>query len=144
MQRRALMAAVIAVLGMIPVSPAAQPAFLASPGPEWVSVATTDDSIFWVHAATRSRSGSTAGIWVINNFQTLQPAPANSHGSYQSTRGFHEYNCVSRQIRASDISWHPGLNAGGRSLYSVYEPAAWIRVAPGSVFALIMNFACGR
>ena len=79
---------------------------------------------------------------MVSNFNV--PKPLDDRGSIQSARNFNEFNCTSRQMRIAEVSFHTGVNAGGRILHSNFNPSDWVRVAPGTVGERLMNFACGR
>lgn len=145
MQKPPLMAGVLAALVMLPLSPAAQPTAMASPGPGWVHLVLTIESDYWVHEPTRVRTGSIVGLWVLDNAHTLQPDRTGAvGGSWRSIRSFHEYDCSSRQRRSSELSFHTGPNGSGRTISTVRGPGAWERVPPETALDRIWAFACGR
>ncbi len=109
--------------------------------PGWIYVNETHDWVFWVHSPSRVKRGDIAGIWVVRNSRTIENT---SFGSFQSVRVFYEYNCTSRQSRASELSWHSRLNARGDNIGSRRGDSEWGNVPPQTILEDVMLVACRR
>ncbi len=110
---------------------------------EWVELATTDISTFYVEPTTIRKSGNKVKMWVLENFNSVQEF---SGDKYLSQKAQDEFDYKEEQRRLLYFTWHSeNMGKGeviGKAIYK--ESAKWLPVLPASIGMAYWKFACGR
>jgi hypothetical protein len=101
---------------MLVLAPAAQA--------EWVKVAQTDDTVYYVDPATLRREGSLRQIREVQDFAAPRP------GGARSRHALFEFDCSAERWRVLAITDHAEPMAGGKVVGTWQGESAWSHVAP--------------
>jgi len=109
---------------------------------EWVELATTDISTFYVEPTTIRKSGNKVKMWVLENFNSVQEF---SGDKYLSQKAQDEFDYKEEQRRLLYFTWHSENMGGGHTVYMGSKLKMNCKpVAPDSVARALWKFACGK
>lgn len=91
-------------------------------------------------SATIQREGDIAKMWHLHNFKTPQTVDGKS---YLSLKNLVEYDCKDPRRRTLFFSWKAQPMGAGETVHRLDEPTGWMRVAPGTMGAVLRALACG-
>lgn len=106
---------------------------------DWVKVASTETSVFYLDTSMSKKVAGTLMIWVLREHNTPRMAP---EGRYRSSKDQLEIDCKGRRARLIYTSDHPDLRGEGKQVHFQHGPMSWNDVAQNPVFARILNIAC--
>jgi len=106
---------------------------------EWVNVAWTDSSDFYIDPATIRKDGNLVRVWQLHNHKQR-----NKNGEL-SDRVRWEYDCKQERARILSFSSHSEPMAGGKNLFqSSSEDIEWAHIPPNSVKETMLKIACAK
>ena len=110
---------------------------------EWVELATTDISTFYVEPTTIRKSGNKVKMWVLENFNSVQEF---SGDKYLSQKAQDEFDCKEMMRRALSMTlFHGNMGTGGfTNISGNKKPRKWYSVEPDSTQEVFWKFACGK
>ena len=106
---------------------------------DWVKVASTETSIFYLDTSMSKKVAGTLMIWVLREHNSPRMAP---QGRYRSSKDQLEIDCKGRRARLIYTSDHPDLRGEGKQVHFQHGPMSWNDVAQNPVFSRILNIAC--
>ena len=106
---------------------------------EWVKVASTDTSEFYLDTAMSKKVAGTLMIWILRDHNSPRMAP---DGQYRSSKDQLEIDCKRRRVRLIYTSDHPSRMGEGEPVNFHHGPMSWNDVAQHPVFLRIVNIAC--
>ena len=106
---------------------------------EWVKVASTETSVFYLDTSMSKKVAGTLMIWILREHNSPRMAP---EGRYRSSKDQLEIDCKGRRIRLIYTSDHPDLLGEGKQVHFQHGPMSWNDVAQNPVFLRIVNIAC--
>lgn len=106
---------------------------------EWVKVASTETSAFYLDTAMSKKVAGTLMIWILREHTSPRMAP---EGRYRSSKDQLEIDCKGRRVRLIYTSDHPDLLGEGKQVHFQHGPMSWNDVAQNPVFSRIVNIAC--
>ena len=106
---------------------------------DWVKVASTETSMFYLDTSMSKKVAGTLMIWVLREHISPRMAP---EGRYRSSKDQLEIDCKGRRARLIYTSDHPDLRGEGKQVHFQHGPMSWNDVAQNPVFARILNIAC--
>ena len=104
----------IAVLALVPALAQA----------DWVKVAETRDTIYYVDPATIRTDGSVRNVWEIQDFAEKRPSGARSR------HALFEFDCSAERWRVLSIADHAEPMAAGKILGSWEGQSDWASLTP--------------
>ena len=113
---------------------------------EWVKVAETGDTVFYVDPATVADKGDVRQVAVLQDHAKQEP------GGVRSRRVLYEIDCSRERMRTLSVTEYSEPMAGGRNLSSSERESQWMYVAPrtgsniasSATYRSILRFACAR
>ena len=113
---------------------------------EWVKVAETRDTVFYVDPASIDRKGSLRQATVVQDYTPPET------GGVRSRQVTYEIDCAGERLRSLAVAEHSEAMARGAPVSSSARESEWLVVAPrtGSNIAskasyrAILRFACAR
>ena len=126
----------IAVLALVPAAAQA----------DWVKVAETRDTVYYVDPATIRTDGSVRQVWELQDFADKRPNGARSR------RALFEFDCSAERWRVLSIADHPEPKAGGTAFGTWAGQSEWSYIAartgtniPASATnRTILRFVCSQ
>ena len=109
---------------------------------QWVVANYTEAVTVYADAATIRRTGNTAHMWDMTNFETGKVLSGERRAL--SFKKEQEYDCNKQQARILYISWHAGHMGGGEIIGSDRNPSSWRPVLLGTVLERLWRTACAR
>lgn len=111
-----------------------------SPGAmaEWVQVAESDKTVYYIDPATIRKNGNFRRYWSILDLK--QPGKDGE----MSMRALVEYDCKEERSRHLSATVHSKPMASGEILISSSSPLDWDYIAPGTIFKYVFEFLCAR
>lgn len=106
---------------------------------DWVKVASTETSVFYLDTSMSKKVAGTLMIWVLREHNSPRMAP---QGRYRSSKDQLEIDCKGRRARLIYTSDHPDLRGEGKQVHFQHGPMSWNDVAQNPVFSRILNIAC--
>jgi hypothetical protein len=109
---------------------------------EWVKAGSSPaDGGFdtYYDPATILKEGDIAKMWHLHNFKTSQTVEGKA---YLSLKNLVEYDCKDPRRRTLYFSWKALAMGAGETVCRRDEPTGWMRVAPGSMGAVLRALAC--
>lgn len=106
---------------------------------EWVKVASTETSVFYLDTTMSKKVAGTLMIWILREHNSPRMAP---EGRYRSSKDQLEIDCKGRRVRLIYTSDHPDLLGEGKQVHFQHGPMSWNDVAQNPVFLRIVNIAC--
>jgi hypothetical protein len=106
---------------------------------DWVKVATTETTVFYLDTAMSKKVAGTLMVWILREHTSPRMAP---EGQYRSSKDQLEINCRARRVRLIYSSDHPDLKGEGKQVHFEHGPMSWNDVAQNPVFDRIVNIAC--
>ena len=106
---------------------------------EWVKVASTETSVFYLDTSMSKKVAGTLMIWILREHTSPRMAP---EGLYRSSKDQLEIDCKGRRVRLIYTSDHPDLLGEGKQVHFQHGPMRWNDVAQNPVFSRIVNIAC--
>lgn len=120
------------VVLMMLIMGVAQPAWA-----EWTKVATVEDAVVYIDAATIRKDGNLRRVW------ELQDMKQRNTNGMMSSRALSEYDCAEEKRRNLAISAHTGPMASGETIGSFNITTEWVYIAPHSIDSTIFKIVCG-
>lgn len=109
---------------------------------EWVAVErSSDGETVYVDPDAIRRKGDLAKQWELYDYKT---AKTDRYGSYLSSRGQAEYDCVEERLRMLALTTFAGNMLSGKLVHNGSRETTWEPVAPGTVGETLWKFACGK
>ena len=105
---------------------------------EWVEVAATDASTFYINSASIRKNGNFRKVWVI---QDLKQRDENG---VRSRRVLDEIDCKEERRRFLAISSHSEPMAGGETLSSKDGVSEWNAIPPDSTAETMLQRVCAK
>lgn len=107
---------------------------------EWVEVASTDSTTFYIDPATIRKDGNMRKVWVMQDFKQRQK------GGEMSTRARVEYDCKGERYRLLSLSVHPEPMTGGETIASYGEDprGVWQEIPPGTGGEALLKIVCAK
>lgn len=106
---------------------------------EWVRVAASQQSVFYIDAQKSPRVGTNVMIWVLRDHRAMLPANGLM---VRSSKDQIEVDCAGRRIRRIFSSDHGRPMGKGPMLHSEHGPMSWNAVTPNSTVSRIVDVAC--
>ena len=106
---------------------------------EWVKVASTETSVFYLDTSMSKKVAGTLMIWILREHNSPRMVP---EGRYRSSKDQLEIDCKGRRVRLIYTSDHPDLLGEGKQVHFQHGPMSWNDVAQNPVFLRIVNIAC--
>jgi hypothetical protein len=113
---------------------------------QWVKVAETTDTVFYVDPASVGNKGDFRQVVVIQDYAKQEP------GGVRSRRLLYEIDCTGERLRSLSAAEHSEPMGGGKRVNSWERESEWMYVAPrtGSnipsrtTYRTILRFVCSR
>ena len=111
---------------------------------EWVKVAETPDTVYYVDPATIRTDGSVRKVWEIQDFAEKRPSGARSR------HALFEFDCSAERWRVLSIADHAEPMAAGKILGSWEGQSDWAsltprtgsNIAPDTTGRTILRYVC--
>ena len=111
---------------------------------EWVKVAETVDTAFYVDRASLGDKSNVRRVAVLQDYAKQEP------GGVRSRRVSYEIDCTAERLRSLSVNEHSEPMAGGTSVNSWARESEWMYVAPRtgsnlssrSTYRTILRFVC--
>lgn len=104
---------------------------------EWVKVAASDTSTFYIDPASIRKNGNLRKVWGITDLKQR-----DSVDGEMSRRSRGEYDCKEERYRILAFSFHSEPMARGETLRSKDDVGTWHAIPPDSVSADILKIVC--
>jgi hypothetical protein len=105
---------------------------------DWVQVADSSVSTYFVDRASIRKEGSFRKVWEIENYKKQEKG-------VQSTRSRVEYDCKQERYKTLTISTHTELMAEGLALENESNANnPWRDIPPKTVSARLLQYACSN
>jgi hypothetical protein len=108
---------------------------------DWVRVATSQQSVFYVDSAKSPRVGNNVMIWVLRDHRMVQLGQAML---VMSSKDQIEIDCAGRRVRRIFSSDHPRHMGKGRAVHSEHGPMSWNAASPDTTISRIVDVACAN
>ena len=108
---------------------------------DWVRVATSETSVFYIDSAVSPKVGANVMVWVLRDHTAPQ---VGAGGPYASSKDQIEVDCAARRVRRIYGSEHPEPMGKGKMVYSEHGPMSWNAVAPKTTMRRVVDMACMR
>lgn len=108
---------------------------------DWVRVATSQQSIFYVDSAKSPRVGDNVMIWVLRDHRAMQLGQSML---VMSSKDQIEIDCVGRRVRRVFSSGHPRHMGKGRAVHSEHGPMSWNAASPNTTISRIVDVTCAN
>lgn len=113
---------------------------------DWVKVAETGDTAFYVEPASIDDKGNHRRASVVQDYAAPEP------GGIRSRQVRYEIDCSGQRLRSLSATEHSEPMARGRSVNSWERESEWLYVAPrtgtnipsNAAYRAILRFVCGR
>ena len=114
-------------------------ALVAAPAwAEWVKVAATDTSTFYIDPASIRKDGNLRKVWQINDLNQRHK------DGEMSRRVRMEFDCKQERSRSIAISTHSDPMAGGVTLSSGDGSGEWSAIPPDSISGTVLKRVCAK
>lgn len=107
---------------------------------DWVKVATTETSVFYLDTAMSKKVAGTLMIWILREYTSPRMSPEGQR--YRSSKDQLEIDCRGRRVRLIYSSHHPDRDGEEKQVHFDHGPMSWNDVAQNPVFGRIINIAC--
>lgn len=107
---------------------------------DWVKVATTDTTVFYLDTAMSKKVAGTLMIWILREHTSPRMSPEGRR--YRSSKDQLEIDCRGRRVRLIYSSHHPDVDGEEKQVHFDHGPMSWNDVAQNPVFGRIVNIAC--
>lgn len=108
---------------------------------EWLRLAQTGQSVFYVEVPMPKKSGGHVMVWVLRDHAALQYGPS---GPYLSSKDQIEVDCPGGRIRRMYSSDHPQAMGKGPLLRFEHGPMSWNYAEPNTIVRRIVDMACAQ
>lgn len=108
---------------------------------DWVRVASSQQSVFYVDSEKSPRVGNNVMIWVLRDHRNLQLGQALL---VMSSKDQIEVDCVGRRVRRVFSSDHPRHMGKGRATHSEHGPMSWNAASPNTTISRIVDITCAN
>jgi hypothetical protein len=136
-------AIVSAAAQLAPVAAVASPpasSAAANAAPAWKQIYETNQTIYYVGAASPARTGET-DVATLLEFKVPQVVDGAQVWSMLSRM---QLNCASEQVMTLENTFYAGQMATGTAVQTQAASDAWHAPDPGSLGELVWNTGCGR
>lgn len=108
---------------------------------EWTKTGGTDGFDNYADLSTIQKSGSTAKMWVLQDFKKTQTLYVGK--SYLSIMFRYEYDCNEKKSRLLSIHTYSGNMRNGDIVLQEENVKEWHSILPESIAATNLKIACG-
>jgi hypothetical protein len=108
---------------------------------DWVRVATSQQSIFYVDSVKSPRVGDNVMIWVLRDHRAMQLGQAML---VMSSKDQIEIDCVGRRVRRVFSSDHTRHMGKGKAVHSEHGPMSWNAASPNTTSSRIVDVTCAN
>ena len=105
----------------------------------WKSVAEDDTAITYADPAAMVRTGNTATMWSLLDYNAFQRMV---EVGYFSQKAQVEYDCAEPRLRVLSLALHAEKMGQGKMIYEDTSPHEWEAVAPDTTIAILRKVAC--
>lgn len=113
---------------------------------EWVKVAETSDTVFYVDPAAIGSKGGLRQASVIHDYATQEP------GGVRSRQVSYEIDCIGERLRSVSVTEHSEPLGRGERMSSRERESEWLyvaprtgsNIAPNATYRAILRFVCSR
>ena len=109
---------------------------------EWMAIGSSESLggyTVYVDPDTIRRNGDLVKVWALTDYKTIQTV---ADLSFSSSKAQNEFDCADESQRELAVTWSSGNMGNGNGVWTNFDEATWIPVAPGSVGQGVWDFAC--
>jgi hypothetical protein len=104
---------------------------------EWVQVADSSVSTYFIDRASIRKEGSLRKVWELENFKKQEKG-------VRSIRSRVEYDCKQERFKALTFSTHTELMAQGQVIDNDIGNFPWREIPPKTVSARLFEYVCSN